>query len=111
MPAATRTLDAAFAALSHPARRAVVARLARGPAAVGELAAPFEMALPSFLEHVRALERAGLVRSRKHGRVRTLRLVPQRLEAARDWLDEQRDLWSRRLDGLDDYLKRMDDAQ
>jgi DNA-binding transcriptional ArsR family regulator len=109
MPAAARTLDATFQALAHPARRAVVARLARGPAAVSELAAPFDMALPSFLEHVRALERAGLVRSRKSGRVRTLRLVPERLERARGWLDEQRELWSRRLDQLDDYLKTIED--
>lgn len=107
MSAAARTLDATFQALAHPARRAVVARLARGPAAVSELAEPFDMALPSFLEHLRALERAGLVRSRKQGRVRTLRLVPGRLESARGWLDEQREQWSRRLDQLDLYLQTL----
>lgn len=110
MGAAARTLDATFQALAHPARRAVVERLGRGPASVGELAAPFDMALPSFLEHVRALERAGLVTSQKRGRVRTLRLVPKRLERARDWLEEQRTLWTRRLDQLDTYLETMEDV-
>ncbi|MCA8973045.1 MAG: helix-turn-helix transcriptional regulator, partial [Planctomycetes bacterium] len=94
-------------ALANPTRRAVVARLCSGPASVGELAAPFEMAMPSFLQHIRVLEQDGLVVTEKQGRIRTVRIVPARLRQARDWLDEQRDLWERRLDQLDDYVRTL----
>lgn len=97
-------LDLVFQALADPTRRAVVARLARGPAAVTELARPFSMALPSFVQHLDVLERAGLASSRKRGRVRTYELVPTRLRHAQDWLAAQRDLWRRRLDQLDEHL-------
>ena len=102
-------LDPVFRALAHPTRRAVVERLGRGPAATTELARPFHVALPSFLEHMEILEACGLVRSRKRGRIRTWRLVPRPLEAAAAWLAEQRAIWERRLDQLDDYLHEMDD--
>lgn len=102
-------LDLTFQALTHPTRRAVVERLGRGPATVTELAEPFPMALPSFLDHIRLLERSGLVESQKRGRVRTVRIRPERLRAASDWLAAQRDLWERRLDQLDDYLDSMED--
>lgn len=104
MQTAPATVDAVFHALSHPTRRAVVARLGRGPAAVSELASPFSIALPSFTEHLRVLERSGVVRSRKRGRVRTYELAPEPLAAAEGWLAEQRSLWSRRLDQLDAFL-------
>lgn len=98
--------DAVFHALSHPTRRAVVARLGRGPASVGDLAEPFDVALPTFCSHLRVLEGAGLVRSAKAGRVRTYTLVPAGLRQAEGWLAEQRALWSTRLDQLDDFLTR-----
>ena len=104
----TPPLDALFHALANPTRRAVVSRLAEGPAAMSELAAPFGMALPSFLEHMRVLERCALVESVKRGRVRTYRLTPAPLGAAQDWLAGQRATWERRLDQLDEYLKDMD---
>src|SRR5918996_4312447 len=74
-----RSIDGVFRALSDPTRRHVLERLNRSPASVSELAAPFDMALPSFVQHLRVLEGCGLVRSRKTGRVRTYRLAPQRL--------------------------------
>ena len=100
----TPTIDGVFRALSDPTRRRVLERLSRSPAAVSELAEPFDMALPSFVQHLRVLEGSGLVRSRKVGRVRTYRLVPKRLKLAEDWLLRQREIWERRLDQLDDYL-------
>ena len=101
-------LDPVFRALAHPTRRAVVERLGRGPAATTDLARPFDLALPSFLEHMQILEACGLVRSRKKGRVRIWRLVPRPLDAAAGWLREQHRIWERRLDQLDDYLEEMD---
>lgn len=101
-------LDALFRALAHPARRSVVERLSRGSASVSELAGPFDMALPSFLEHLDALSGCGLVESTKEGRVRTYRLTPAPLSRAEGWLSKQRRLWERRLDQLDDYLLHLD---
>jgi DNA-binding transcriptional ArsR family regulator len=72
-----------------------------------ELAAPFEMALPSFLEHLKVLESSGLVRSRKTGRVRTYQLAPRRLRIAEHWLSRQRALWEQRFDQLDSYLMEL----
>lgn len=100
-------LDRVFRALGDPTRRAVLRRLSGGPAAVSELARPFDMALPSFTQHLAVLEECGLVRSRKTGRVRTYRLVPQPLKAAERWMVEQRALWERRLDQLDNYLEEL----
>jgi len=101
------SIDSVFRALSDPTRRQVVERLCRSPGSVSELAAPFDMALPSFVEHLKVLEGSGLVRSKKIGRVRTYSLVPKRLRLAQDWLAKQRDLWERRLDRLDDYLLEL----
>lgn len=97
--------DAVFHALAHATRRAVVARLGRGPASMGELAAPFPMALPTFFQHLKVLEAAGVVRSTKQGRVRTYTLAPEPLVQAEQWLAEQRSLWERRLDQLDQFLQ------
>jgi DNA-binding transcriptional ArsR family regulator len=96
--------DRVFHALADPTRRRVLERLSRGPGSVSELARPFAMALPSFMEHLRVLEGCGLVRSRKQGRVRTYRLAPRRLRLVEDWLARQRTLWERRLDQLDEHL-------
>lgn len=100
-------MDGVFQALSHPTRRDVVARLGRGPAAVSELAAPFDMALPSFMQHLRVLEDAGLVASDKRGRVRTYRLTPAPLRLVERWLDVQRAIWEQRFDQLDAYLLKL----
>lgn len=104
-----KPIDSVFRALSDPTRRHVLERLSRSPASVSELAAPFDMALPSFVGHLRILEGCGLVRSAKHGRVRTYKLVPKRLQLAEDWLSRQRTLWERCLDQLDSYLLELKD--
>jgi len=107
MPNQQIHLDQVFRALGDPTRRAVLSRLSAGSAAVSELARAFDMALPSFTQHLGVLERCGLVRSRKVGRVRTYRLVPQPLKAAERWMAQQRALWERRLDQLDTYLLQL----
>ena len=107
MSAAAEPMDAVFRALADPTRRGVLERLRHRPASVSELAAPFDMALPSFVQHLRVLERSGLVHSTKRGRVRTYELAPARLKLAEDWLAKQRVLWERRLDQLDVYVLRL----
>jgi DNA-binding transcriptional ArsR family regulator len=82
----------------------VLERLSSGPAAVSDLAEPFSMSLPSFLQHLDVLETCGLVKSRKTGRVRTYQLTPQPLRVAEGWLEKQRGMWNRRLDRLDTYI-------
>jgi DNA-binding transcriptional ArsR family regulator len=97
-----------FHALADSSRRAVVERLSRGPASVSELAKPFQMALPSVVQHLGVLERAGIVSSAKVGRVRTYQLVPGALEPAGDWIGRQRLPAERRLDRLGDFLSSTD---
>jgi DNA-binding transcriptional ArsR family regulator len=104
-------LDAIFRALANPVRRAVVERLARGPVATSELAKPFDMALPSFAQHLGILADAGLVGSEKEGRTRTWRLTPGHLQEAEGWLGHQRRLWQLRLDQLDRYLLHLEDQE
>src|SRR5262245_61959753 len=101
-------LDHAFGALADPTRRAIVARLSQGEASVGELAQPFDMALPSLMKHIRVLETGGLVESEKHGRVRTCRLMPGAMKGAENWLAEQRAIWEGRLDRLESYLATLE---
>lgn len=100
-------IDAIFRALADPTRRQVIERLSAGDASVSELAGPHKMALPSFVEHLKVLEGAGLVRSQKVGRVRTYGLVPEELRIAQTWLDRQRAIWEARLDSLDAHLQAM----
>lgn len=76
----------------------------RGEASTSEMAKPFRMALPSFIQHLTVLEDSGLVSSRKRGRQRVYRLELRRLETASHWLDRQKSLWTRRLDQLDAFL-------
>lgn len=97
-------LDLLFSALADPTRRAVLARLSAGPASTKDLAEPFAMALPSFIEHLRRLEQGGLIETWKEGRVRMCRLRPGALAPVRGWMAEQRALWEARLDSLEDYL-------
>ncbi|MBP0114724.1 MULTISPECIES: ArsR/SmtB family transcription factor [Bradyrhizobium] len=100
-------LDRIFAALADPTRRAIVMRLCAGEASVGELADPFDMALPSFMKHIHALETSGLVLSEKSGRVRTCRLSPDALVGAEDWFQQQRAVWEARLDRFEDYVMKL----
>ena len=100
-------IDGVFRALSDPTRRDVVARLGARSATVSDLAATYDMALPSFMEHLKILERSGVVRSHKTGRVRTYELVPKQLKVAENWLAKQRTLWERRLDQFDSYVMAM----
>ena len=98
------SLDRVFHAMADRTRRAMVERLVRGPASVGELAAPLEMSLPAVMQHIQVLEACGLVRSEKTGRVRTCRIEPDTLRAAEDWIVRQRTSWELRLDRLGDHL-------
>lgn len=101
-------LDRVFQALADPTRRVMVERLSRGPASVSELAQPFEMSLPSIVQHLQVLEASGLIRSEKVGRVRTCRLGEAALGSAERWISERRAIWERRLDRLGDYLDATD---
>ena len=100
-------LDLLFTALGDPTRRTILTRLARGAASVSELAAPHDMALPSFLGHLKKLEDAGLITSSKSGRVRTCALSPEAFRPAQDWLGAQRAMWEGRLDRFDDYVSNL----
>ncbi len=104
---APTNLDRMFHALADPARRAMMERLAQGPAPVSELARPLPMSLPSVMQHLGVLEAAGLVRSEKTGRVRTCAIVPGTLSAAEQWINARRTEWERRLDRLGDYLDTL----
>ncbi len=107
MPKRLARVDDIFRALADPTRRVVIEQLSKGAATVSELASAHEMALPSFLQHLKLLEESGLVRSRKRGRVRTYKLEPRRLKLAEDWVLRQRAVWERRLDPLDAHLQQM----
>lgn len=109
MAAVAPELDEVFHALADPTRLAVVERLGEGPAGTSELARGFDMALPSFTQHLGVLERCGLVTSHKAGRIRTYRLRAEPLRRAEHWLDAQRELWERRLDQFDDYVHTMEE--
>ena len=104
-------VDEVFHALSNPTRRKVVERLAGGPATVSELAAPFDMQLPSFVQHLSVLEQSRLVKSKKRGRVRTYEIAPERLRLAEDWLTARRQLWEARLDRFDQYVKQLKERE
>lgn len=99
-----QVLDRVFNALSNETRRGLVARLARSPASVGELAGPLAMSLPAVMQHLQVLQDCGLVRTHKVGRVRTCSIEPDRLRLAEGWLGDQRTLWESRLDSLGDFL-------
>lgn len=103
--------DKVFHALSNPTRRKVLERLSAGPATVSELAAPFNMQLPSFVQHLSVLEESRLVRSAKRGRVRTYRIAPERFKIAEDWLNARRQAWEARLDRFDQYVKQLKEKE
>jgi DNA-binding transcriptional ArsR family regulator len=96
-----------FYALADPTRRAIVKLLGRGPESVTVLAAPFAMALPSFMKHLAVLERSGLVRSNKVGRTRTCELQPKALTQAERWIAEQRSVWEARSDRMATFVETL----
>ena len=104
-------LDDVFQALADPTRRAVLGRLGSGPASVGELAEPFDMALPSFMKHVSHLEDAGWISTRKTGRVRLCTLEPGSFDAIATWLGEQREIWEGRTDRLERFVTTPQDKE
>jgi DNA-binding transcriptional ArsR family regulator len=101
------SLDATFAALADPTRRAILARLASGDASVNELAEPFEMSQPAISKHLKVLERAGLVAIRRDAQRRPRRLEAKPLGEASDWLERYRDRWEARFQKLDDLLAEL----
>src|ERR1700734_1008775 len=96
-------LDATFAALADPTRRAILARLALGETSVTELADPFEMSMPAVSKHLRVLERAGLITRGREAQWRPCKLKAQPLREAAGWLDEYREFWEQSFDRLEDY--------
>lgn len=109
MPHHSSPLDLAFNALSDPTRRAVISRLAEGEVPVTVLAQPFDMALPSFSQHLKVLEDSGLIKSEKRGRSRWCSLVRPRFEEVADWMETERRQWAERLDRLESYLDAKKD--
>jgi DNA-binding transcriptional ArsR family regulator len=103
--------DDVFYALSNATRRKVLEQLSAGPATVSELAAPFDMQLPSFVQHLSVLEQSRLVKSKKSGRVRTYEIVPKRFKVAEDWLSKQRQVWELRFDRFDTYVKHLKETE
>ena len=99
-------VGAALTAVADPSRRSILDQLAVGPRSVSELAVPLGISLPGVLKHLGVLEEAQLLTSRKAGRVRTCELRPAGLDPALAWVQERHDLWTSRLDRLDDLLKK-----
>lgn len=100
-------LSLLFHALADPTRRAMLTRLAAGPATVTELAGPTGLRLPTVMRHLAVLEEAALIATTKDGRVRSCTIRPEALAPVRTWLDEQRAIWEARLDRLDDYVTKL----
>jgi DNA-binding transcriptional ArsR family regulator len=100
-------LDAAFAALADPTRRAIVSRLSRGDATVNELAAPFEMSLPGISKHLKVLERGGLISRGRDAQFRPCHLEVDALDGALEWIGEHRRVWDERFDKLDEHLRNI----
>lgn len=104
-------LDLTFQALADPTRRSIVERLSSGQASVSELARPYGMSLAAVVQHLAVLERSGLVRSEKIGRVRTCRIEPAAFSLVEQWFDQRRAQWRRRLDRLADHLERCPEGE
>jgi DNA-binding transcriptional ArsR family regulator len=104
-------LDGVFQALADPTRRAVLGRLGAGSASIGELAAPFDMALPSFMKHIRYLQNTGWITTHKTGRVRICTLVPTAFDDIEAWLSEQRSIWEARTDRLQHFVTSTQDKE
>jgi DNA-binding transcriptional ArsR family regulator len=100
-------LDATFAALADPTRRAILARLARGETTVQDLAEPFAMSLPAISKHLKVLEHAGLISRSREAQWRPCRIEPRALKDVDDWLDHYRRFYDESFDRLDSYLKTL----
>ena len=100
-------LSATFAALAHPARRGMLARLGRGQATVQELAAPLRMSLPAVSKHLKVLERGGLISRGRDAQWRPCRLEAEALHEANDWIEQYRQEWEQRFDRLEAYLQEI----
>jgi DNA-binding transcriptional ArsR family regulator len=100
-------MDRTFAALSDPTRRRILEQLAGGDRCVTDLARPHRMSLPAVSKHLRVLERAGLVRRSRCGRVHSLKLVAKPMREAQAWIEEYRKFWEASFDRLDEYLKQL----
>lgn len=105
----TVSVDRVFHALGDATRRAIVEQLSRGPVSVSQLAGPLDITLAAVVQHVKILEKSGLVLTEKVGRVRTCRIETLGLEVAADWLIERRALWEKRLDRLGRFLRETRD--
>ena len=97
-------LDATFAALADPTRRAIIARLATGSATVNELAEPFDISLPAISRHLKVLEGAGLIRREVEAQKRRCHLKPEALRQAEDWIETYRRFWEEKFDDLEKFL-------
>ena len=104
-------LDAAFAALADPTRRAIIARLTRGDASVLELAEPFDISQPAVTKHLKVLERAGLISRGRDAQRRPCHLEPERLKDVSEWLGSFREFWEKSYARLDDYLQELQDHE
>ncbi len=102
---AEKPIERVLQALADGTRREMVERVSQGPVTVSELARPLAMTLAAALQHVQVLERSGLVNTEKQGRVRLVKIDPAGLSVLREWLDERRSLWEKRLDGLSAMLQ------
>ncbi len=105
------TLDAVFGALADRTRRSMLARLAKGPATVGELGEPFDITKGAVTKHVRVLERSGLLKREITGRVHHCRIDPPALDRAEKWVEQVRSYWEERLDVLSDYLTELQERE
>jgi DNA-binding transcriptional ArsR family regulator len=104
VPTDADLLDRTFHALADSSRRSIVVRLSEGPASVSELAEPLEMSLSAVVQHIEVLQKSGIVRSEKVGRVRTCHLETKALATAEKWITQRRTSWEQRLDRLGEYL-------
>ena len=111
MQSAADPLSRVFHALADPTRRAMIERLSRGPLRVGELAEPFAVSRPAISQHLRVLEEAGLITRTPQAQWRLCTLTPEPLEAATDWVEEHRRIWSGRFDALEDVLRTVQATQ
>ena len=105
------TIDRSLAAIADPTRRDILERLGRGPATITELAKPYDISLPGLLKHVRILEEAQLVETKKNGRTRECRLGQARLDDVDAWVDRYRKRWEGRLDRMEAYLARKKEGK
>ena len=104
-------IDRVFHALGDPTRRAIMEKLSQGPISVSRLAGPLDITLAAVVQHLQVLEESGLVQTEKVGRVRTCRIEPDGLSAARQWIDDRRTTWEQRLDRLGDLLAEPDESE